>query len=245
MRPLIHQLTPSRFFTVYIAQSMLIIFYLVITFKLLRKKEDWNRKRLLFSLYYLIGSIGLIVNYFYPLIYHDLITSLLYVITIYIAYGASNFIAVFSITMFHEIKGNLNTTKTQITYIVILGLLYVALFFIPGGIMTNNETKWYPVVNIYFFIYCTSLVSFNFTIFMYYSIRTLGIFKLKNENKIIINRWEIYIIGIIITYSFAIITMLVHFLNYELLRIIWAIVGGILFIIGVYLTWIGIGKKFL
>jgi len=80
---------------------------------------------------------------------------------------------------------------------------------------------------------------------MYYSIRTLEIFKLKNENRIIINRWKIYIIGIMITYSFAIITMLVHFLNDEHVRIIWAIAGGILFISGVYLTWFGIGKKFL
>jgi len=245
MRVLIQQLTPPRFFTVYIAQSILIIFYLVITFKLLRKKKDLSRKRILFSLYYLISSIGLIVNYFYPLIYHELITSLLYIITIYIAYGASNFIAVFSITLFYDIIGNLETTKTQTAYIAILGILYTALFFIPGGVMTNNETKWYPVVNLLFFTYCTSLVSLNFTIFIYYSIRTLEIFKLKNENRIIMNRWKIYIIGIIFTYSFAIITMLVHFLNDEHVRIIWAIVGGILFISGVYLTWFGIGKKFL
>lgn len=245
MIALILQLTPSRFFTVYIAQSMLIIFYLVITFKLFRKKKDWSRKRLLFGLYYLIGSIGLIVNYFYPLIYHELITSLLYIITIYIAYGASNFIAVFSITMFYEIKENKDTSKTQITYILILGVLYLVLFFIPGGVVTNNETKWYPAVNIVFFSYCTSLVSLNFAIFMYYSIRTLEIFRAKNENKIILNRWKIYLFGIIDTYMFAIITMLVHFLNNEVIRIIWAIIGGILFITGVYLTWMGIGKKFL
>jgi len=68
---------------------------------------------------------------------------------------------------------------------------------------------------------------------------------MREENKIILNRWKIYIIGITETFSFAILAMFVHYLDIKLIRDIWAITGGFLMISGIYFTWFGIGKKFL
>jgi len=242
---LILQLTPFRFFTVYIVQSILLGFYLGLAYKLLRKKDKISRKRLIFGIYYLTCSIGLILNYIYALIQHEIITSLLYKLTIYILYVGANFISIFAIAMYFEIKDNTNTSKIQIYDIILFSALYFVLFFIPDGVVTSNETRWYPVVALSFFLYVSILVGLSLTIFIFYSIKTLRIFKKRNENKIILNRWKIYIIGITESFIFATFTMLVHFLNNKSIRDIWAIFGGFLFIIGVYLTWYGIGKKFL
>ncbi|MFX1274298.1 MAG: hypothetical protein ACFFBP_16205 [Promethearchaeota archaeon] len=164
--------------------------------------------------------------------------------TIYIVYAGTSFIAIFSITLYFEIKANIDTTKVQIIYLIILSALYLVIF-IPGGVVINKDTNWFPVVNSGFFIYCTVLINLSLTIFIVYSIKTLKIFKRRNESKILMNRWKIYIIGIIETFAFASITMLVHLINIIQVRDIWAVIGGVLFITGIYFTWYGIGKKFL
>jgi len=245
MRALILQLTAFRFFTIYIVQSFLIVFYLGISFKLLRKKKDISSKRLIFSIYYLSCSIGLIINDIYALIQHEIITSFLYLMTIYIIYSGTSFIAVFAITMYQEINDKTNNSNVQIAYAIVLNILYIVIFFIPESVITNAETRWYPKVSLFFFLYCTIFIDLSLLIFIIYSIKTLKIFKMRKENKILLNRWKIYIIGIIETFLFAILAMFVHFLDNKLIRDIWAIFGSILFITGIYLTWFGIGKKFL
>lgn len=242
---MLFQLTIFRFITVFVVQSFMVAFYLVIAFKLLKKKKDINRKRLIFSIYYLFCSIGLIINYVYALIHHEVIIRVLYIFTIYIIYAGTSFIAIFAIAMYYEIKGNIKTTKIQFAYIIVLSTLYVVIFFIPNSVVINEETKWYPVVSLGFFIYSTIFINLSLAIFILYSLKTLTIFKRRNENKMIINRWKIYIIGIVETFAFASFAMLVHFLDIKLIRDLWAIVGGILMLTGIYLTWYGIGKKFL
>jgi len=147
--------------------------------------------------------------------------------------------------MYFEIKDNSKTTKLQFIYIILFSSLYLVLFFIPSGIMINEETEWYPVVNLTFFIYCTVLVTISLFVVVFYSIKTLSIFKVRNENKTLMNRWKIYVIGMTITIAHAIIVMFIHFLDYKPLRDVWSILGGLMFITGIYLTWFGIGKKFL
>ena len=102
--------------------------------------------------------------------------------------------------------------------------------------MINEETGWYPAVNFNFFIYCTILVSISLALVIIFSIKTLYIFKVGKENKTFINRWKIYVLGMAITIIYAIIVMFIHFLNYKPLREIWSIFGGLMFIVGIYLT---------
>ena len=223
----------------------MLIFYFVISYRLLKKKSEISRKRLIFSIYYLFSLIGIVLNYIYAPIKHKVITSLLYLITIYVIYVGTNFLAIFSIIMYFEIKDNSNTTKIQLVYLVVFSSLYLVLFFIPDGIMINEETGWYPVVNLTFFIYCTILVTISLLVVVAYSIKTLYIFRARNENKTLITRWKIYVLGMTITITHATIVMFVHHLDYNPLREIWSILGGFIFITGIYLTWFGIGKKFL
>lgn len=223
----------------------MLVFYIVISYRLLKKRSEISRKRLIFSFYYLCSLIGIVLNYIYAPIKHELITAHLYLITIYVIYVGSNFLAIFSITMYFEIKDNSKTTKIQLIYLVLFSSLYLVLFFIPEGIMINEETGWYPVVNLNFFIYCTVLVSISLFVVVVYSIKTLSIFKARNENKTLLNRWRIYVLGMAITITHAIIVMFIHFLDYKPLREVWSILGGFVFVTGIYLTWFGIGKKFL
>ncbi|MFX1396902.1 MAG: hypothetical protein ACFFAS_07630 [Promethearchaeota archaeon] len=242
---MIFHLTLDRFITIYIVQSLFLAFYTVIIYRLLHERKKITHKRIVFSFYYFISSIAIVLNYIYAAVYIYPITNLLYLSTIYSLYFGMGIIAIFIVGIYYERKENKRIPKIQVSFISIYGLLLLVIYFIDGAVEINDDTKWKPVVNMTFLIYCSCLLIVSFVILLIYSYKTHNLFVETNQERIIIRNWIMFFIGILLTFIFAEFTMLNHFINNDTVRELWSVIGGVLLILGIILIWFGIGKKFL
>ncbi len=238
-------LTIDRFITIYILQSLIGIFYVVIIYSLLHKREKITRKRVLFSLYYLLSCLGLTLNYIYGFYHSYPLTNFLYLLTIYLLYMALGIIAVFVAEIYFERVKKKRVIKCQSILLVFYAIFLSGIFFIPRGVEISPTTSWKPVVSISLFIYSSTFLLADSLVFVFYTYSVYRHFIKTNQENIILKRWLMFIVGISLTFIFLGLTMFNHVLNNELFRQFWSLIGGIILVTGTILIWIGIGKKFL
>ncbi|MBN1801796.1 MAG: hypothetical protein JW891_09840 [Candidatus Lokiarchaeota archaeon] len=226
-------------------QSLIGIFYAVIIYSLLRKREKITRKRVLFSFYYLLSCFGLVMNYIYGLWHEYPLTNFLYLLTIYFLYMALGIIAVFVAELYFERVKKKKVLLFQTICLVTYAFFLLGIFFFQGGVEINASTSWKPVVSITLFVYSSAFMVISSLVFIFYAYSLYRYFIETNQETIIVRRWFLFVLGIVSTFIFLGITMLNHVLNVEAFRQLWSLIGGILLVSATVLIWIGIGKKFL
>ncbi|MFX1393219.1 MAG: hypothetical protein ACFFAH_06535 [Promethearchaeota archaeon] len=229
------QQTLFRFLSIYIGFGILIAFFLILIFKILR----YNRTRtiLTFSGFYILVCIALILNFLYASIFDKEIVLILHYITIYFIFFSGIFIVNFCIILLKDVEKF--TLKKQVIITIIYAIVLCITFLIPNGVIINDD--WRPVWNLYYFLY---LIILNFTTgfipTIYYCIK---IFKSLDDN-FLRNKWIFFIIGIFCLYIGLYGTCIDNTLDNPSFRPIWSIFLTIFVIIGAYFMYYAVAIKF-
>jgi len=171
-----------------ILYPFLVIFFLILAYKVLKRKRD--RAPITLSTFYIIVSVGLMLNIIYLLV---TITEV--EIVLYLLYYLSSFLTIFSfifIILFINIILKVDFTNKKYLLIVFfyaLGCILLHLF--PGGItLTEN---WTPVYNWIFFILAYIYITFFIAVpSIVYSIQLSRKFIDQNLKK----KLKMFLIGI-------------------------------------------------
>jgi len=131
----------TRYFFVYILQVFVFIFFVIITFKILKRNR--NRLTSILSTFYLLIAIGLFFNLILLPINNNPVSTILYFITYFLISFGQVFLIVF-------LRNLLNVdvdidSKADLFIIFIYGLLISIPFFIPEGFSFNEGTNWIPI----------------------------------------------------------------------------------------------------
>lgn len=131
----------TRYFFVYILQVFVFIFFVIITFKILKRNR--NRLTSILSTFYLLIAIGLFFNLILLPINNNPVSTILYFITYFLISFGQIFLIVF-------LRNLLNVdvdidSKADLFIIFIYGLLISIPFFIPEGFSFNEGTNWIPI----------------------------------------------------------------------------------------------------
>jgi len=131
----------TRYFFVYILQVFVFIFFVIITFKILKRNR--NRLTSILSTFYLLIAIGLFFNLILLPINNNPVSTILYFITYFLISFGQIFLIVF-------LRNLLNVdvdidSKADLFIIFIYGLLISIPFFIPEGFSFNEATNWIPI----------------------------------------------------------------------------------------------------
>jgi len=234
------ELTLTRIITVYVAQGILCAFFLFLAYKIL--KRDTKRLNVIFSMFYIFPSIGLIVNFIYAPLTDELAVVILNFITNFFIYYALIFLLVFELILLKSEK-IINTTKQLIIFIAygiaLLGM--VIFYFIPGaGVILNSANNFTPVWNLPFFIYLVIVVlSFGTIPTLFYAIKI----SKKFEDETLKKKWNYFIVGVCALYIFMYGIYVSNYLNNDTFRLIMGVLGLILAIIGGALIYIGVGRQ--
>lgn len=231
------QLSFTRIVTVYIAQSFMVAVAIGLSYFLLKNKEDRNRRKFIFSFFYILSAIGLIINYIYAPLNDPIILKILYAITLYCIYNGSVLISLFVILFHASWKGKEINTRLQIGYILLYAFLFSFIFFIPS-IHFGEYTNWKPTVELPLYIYVMLIhISLIITLSIY-SVKILRIFrKGAEELSIYLKRWIAFIIGWICIFLFMDDTLTMNLLNNETIRTIFTFPNAILSFIGSFLLY--------
>jgi len=131
----------TRYFSVYILQSIVIVFLSIIAFKVIRRNK--NRLTIILSTFYTLNIIGLIFNLILlPIKSNPASTILYFIIFFTISFGLIFLVIFLRNLMNIDIKTN---SKVDFSIIFIYDLLISASFFIPGGFKLSEATYWIPV----------------------------------------------------------------------------------------------------
>ncbi len=232
----LYQLDTARFIQVYIVQGMVGVFFLFLTYKIL--KRDTKRLNLIFSGFYVSVATGVFVNFIYAPLTIETVVLILYYITMFFFLFAPIFLVVVELILLKSEK-IINTTK-QLIIIIIYGILIFCMIFIPNGVTINASTDWKPVWSVPYFIYTVTI----FTIMaigpgLYYSVQIYKQFEDEKLKK----KWGYFIIGLCGLYALSYGTFISNTLNIQTFRTIWAIISLVLITIPPYLVYYGVGKE--
>lgn len=230
------QLDSTRFIQIYIVQALVGVYFLLIAYKIL--KRDTKRLNLILSLFYIIGTIGIVLNCIYAPLTDETAVYILNFMTNYCFGLAPIFIVVFSLILLKSEK--IITTKKQLLIIIIYGAILFCMILIPNGVTINESTNWRPVWSVPFLIYVLIVISalgLIPTVYFGYEI-----FK-RFEDKELKNKWKFFVIGIIGVYVFTFGTFISNTLNIDSVRTIWSIISLGLNIVYPYFIYHGVGRQ--
>ncbi|NVM36738.1 MAG: hypothetical protein HWN81_14170 [Candidatus Lokiarchaeota archaeon] len=131
----------TRYFIIFVLQSVVIIFFLIITFRILKRNR--NRLTSILSTFYLLVTSGLFFNLVLLPINNNPTSKILYFITYLLITFGQIFLVVFLRNLL-----NLDVdTNSKLDFFIIF--LYASLisipFFIPEGFSFNESTNWIPI----------------------------------------------------------------------------------------------------
>ena len=234
------QLDIARFVTIYIAQGIVFVIFLLIVYLILKRDKKWLNW--CFSGTYLSVCVGLFLNFIYAPLTDPNIVLILYFFTVYFFGYGIIFLVVFEFIVLKSEK--IITRKKQLTiFIAYAAVLFCMIFFlfIPNaGIKIDAETSWRPVYYAPFYIYFMAVqVIMGQGPAMYLSFQ---IYK-RFEDPKLKKKWKFYIIGTIELIAFMDILFTANFLNDPTLRTIVGVLGLIFSISGGYLMYFGVGRQ--
>lgn len=213
-------------------------FFLVLSFLILRK----NNHRLNFTLcgFFIFIFLGGLFNVIYALLtthVEESIVVALHILTYIFFCLAQMFLLLFNLIMWKSEK--LFTLKKQLIIIGSYSVLLLILFFIPEGVMINENTHYRPQWSLQFFIYANIIwIGFAMIPTLYTSLKLLRIF----EDAEIKKRWKIYMIGTIMIYIELFGVGVMILINDPFLRLIWNIYD-ISVLIGAFFIYYGVVRQ--
>lgn len=235
-------LTPTRFLTIYIAQGLLFVVFLILAYKIL--KRDRKRLNIIFSGFYISAIIGILINFIYGPIDIPDIVKILNFLTNFGIFYAPIFLVVFDLILLKSEK--VITTAKQFLVFIIFGIAMFGMFillFIPGcGVQIDGSevSKWSPVWSPCFFLYVMLIETIGAVIPIYYL--SLKIYK-KFEDKVLQKKWKFFIYGFTALAIFMYGIFISNTLNDGTFRMIMGVIGLILALGGGYLIYYGVGRS--
>ena len=234
------QLTTGRFLTVYIAQGVILVAFLYLAIKILRR--DRKRLNVIFAGLYISPAIGLLINFIYAPLTDEFIVLLLNFFTNFGIFYAPIFVVVFDLMLLKSEK--VISTSKQLIILIIYGIAMFGMIFflfIPGyGVTINLGTGWSPVWSLPFFIYVASVETIGALIpTLYFSFQ---IYK-KFEDEMLKKKWRSFIFGFIALMTFMYAIFISNLLGNPTFRLIIGVMGLILAILGGFLMYSGVGKQ--
>lgn len=227
----------TRIIIVFISQAFGIVLFLVLAFKILKRKRD--RSTIALSAFYILMAIGLMFNILFIILTplgNENILFIIYILASYLILFPFIFIIIF-INIILKLE-EIFTIKKIIGIIVIYGVLCSLLYFLPGGITFTSN--WAPIYSISLFI----LICIFFTCFItiptvYYSIRLYRVFKARNLKE----RLRLYLFGI--TLMIIIFYGGIYFIttSNELFKMLWSVFSFITEIVAGLLVYYGLGRN--
>ncbi len=227
----------SRIIQVFIGEGIVLAFCIFLSFKILRK--DRTRMKIVFAELYICIAIGLILNLTYIVLTDQIIVKFLNFLTNFSIFLAPIFLTNFCLIFFFtEEKFDM---KKQVIFISAYAILLFCMIFIPDGVTIDCSSGECtpPLWSIPFFLYVfIALTAFTFVPIVYFSLKLLG----KFEDEQLKKKWEFFILGLLCLYAFLYGSL---FSNTELFsNNIWAPIGLVCAIIGIYLVYYGVAKSF-
>ena len=246
---LFNQLDPIRLFYIYILEGSVLVMFLVLGVKIL--KRDTQRLNLMFACFYLFAALGIMMNFIYvPLSVvsgYERTVLVLNILTIFLVAFSMAFLVGSQLII---LKSTMvfNTAK-QCLLLLGYALLNSTLFLFLGynGVVFNEESEWIAAFSLPFYLYLMvllTLVGIIPTLYLAFTIRG------KMENEILKKRWNHFIFGILLIIFFMYTTYTFNFINGTAARgAIMAISGlfgvsllGVV-VVGAYQIYYGVGKQ--
>jgi len=225
----------ARFIQIYIVQGLIGLFYLYMSYIILRR--DKKNLNLALCGFYVCVGLGVIINIIYASVFDEPLVRLLHFLTYFLFCFCQVFLLIFVLILTKS--KNVITVRTQLILLISFGVLLSGLWFIPNGITINETTNWKPVWSweflIYSYIVCTL---FTFGPLIYYS----GRIYFKLEPMELRKKWIFFIIGTISYYFVYYGTSLSNTLNDSIFRLIWSIIS-LIAIPTTYLIYYGVARE--
>ncbi|MFX1338761.1 MAG: hypothetical protein ACFFDK_09140 [Promethearchaeota archaeon] len=225
----------ARFIQIYIVQGLIGLFYLYMSYVILRR--DKKNLHLALCGFYVCVGLGVIINIIYASFFDEALVYLLHFLTYFLLCFCQVFLLIFVLILTKS--KNIINLKVQLVLIITFGILLCGLWFIPNGITINETTNWKPVWSREFLIYSYAVCTlFTFGPLIYYSTKIY----LKLESLYLKRKWLFFIIGLLSYYFLYYGTSLSNSLNDSGFRLIWSIIS--LFVIpSTYLIYYGVGRE--
>ncbi len=227
----------SRFIQVFIGEGIALAFCIFLSYKILRK--DRTRKKKAFAEFYLLVSIGLILNVIYVALTNYYIVMVLNFICMYFIFFAPISLVNFCLMLFYDEEKY--DSKKQLILRVIYGIVLFCMIFVPNGVIIDCSSGECtpPLWSIPFFLYHFIVMTiFTFIPVIYFSIRILEKFDDEQLKK----KWKFFILGIICLYIFMYGSIFSNTPAFA--DVLWAPIGLIFVLIGIYLVYYGVAKGF-
>ena len=227
------QLSFQVIFKAFIVHGFLFAFFIFMIYKIF--KRGTSRLNVIFGCFYII--IGFFFNFVFVLLANEFFILIFYYLTVFFLLIGPSFMLVFTIILWKS--SNVFTSYKQFIILIITGIAYFCMIFIPDGVSINAQTNWNPVYSIPYFLYLVIV----FTLLegipqIYVSLKTYNALREKRLRQ----KWKQFNIGLLLIYISAYGTIIYQTLNIELIRLIWSFVVLIFFVIASILIYNGVGK---
>jgi len=225
-----------RLLIIFFSQSFMAIVFVVLAFKIIKRKRD--RSTITLSLFYFILSIGLILNIVFVLLTptnNELLLRTLYVLSAFFIAFSFAFNLIF-INVILKLKDEF-TIKKMAVIIGACGIIILLLYLIPEGV--TFDSNWVPTYNILFLVLIYVFFSIYITVpTIYYSSRLYKLFKARNLKY----RFRLYLIGICLMLA-TVYGGMYFIATYNLLfKTIYSVFAFFMEIIAGLLVYYGLGK---
>ncbi len=181
-----------RLIIVFFSQGFAAIVFVVLAFKIIKRKRDRSTVTLFF--FYFILSIGLIFNILFVMFTYtnnELLLRTLYILSAFFIAFSFTFNLVF-INIILKLKDEFTIRKMAVI-IGVYGTIVLSLYLIPEGV--TFDSNWTPTYDLLLFVLMYVFLTVFITVpTTYYSARLYKLFKARNLK----DRFRLYLIGIIL-----------------------------------------------
>lgn len=150
----------TRFFLIFVIQSLISIFFFVTAFKILKRNR--NRSTLTLSAFYVLSGSGFIVNLIFLPIKINPTSFILYILSFFLISFGQIFIVIFLRNLL-KIDPDAKP-KTDLIIILAFAFFLLLLPSLTRGIAFNEKTGWVPVFSWLFLILLYTLTTFMIVI---------------------------------------------------------------------------------
>jgi len=225
----------ARFIQVFLVQGLSGLFFLYITYRILKRES--KGLNLILSGSYLSVAFGVIINMIYAFILVESVVYILHFLTYYLLCLSLIFLLIFVLIV--DKSDKVITPKIQLVLIITFGVLLLGLLFIPNGIVINQGTEWKPEWSwpflTYSFIICSSIAIVPTT---YYSLKLYFKFEYKELKK----KWKYFLVGIFAYFFLYYGTSISNTLADPTFRLIWSL-ASLPTLFSLYFVYYGVAKQ--
>ncbi len=230
------QIDTSRFIMVYIAQSIFVVYFTLITLQILRRKRQ--RLNIIFSSFFITIIIANIFNMVYAMMtVGPVILILNFFTNFFLCFGPIFLLIVNMLILESTIIFSVKRQNKYIIYYGLLILLGMAIFYIFGGVSVTSEFR--PKFSLIFLIFILIITAVVVVIpIISTSLKIYFSFEMKALKR----KWIIYVIGFLGNISIAYLIFINNYLDNDSFRLPVAIYSISVIFWG-YLMYYGIGFK--